>query len=503
MSDETLALTFCLRRPSATRHRPGSVNDLAELLPRVSRQELASRRERELARAIAGIHRFARRHGMTVVSADAARCRVNILARHGSVERAFGTKPGSVHRRGRHARAPKRSRILPADLSSSVHAVLGLDSRLRVKRGLRPMAGPDGAAGLLPTAMAALYGMRTGGQGKGQSIAIIEPAGGYDRADLVQSFANMALAVPEVVDVNVGAGVNAFGQNVEADKEVALDIQVAGAVAPGATLVVYFCENNERGLADGVAQAVHDQVHAPSVIVITWGEPEVQWPRAARAAMDAALADAISLGVTVIVAAGDNLATDGMMDGRAHVDYPASSPYALSCGGTLLTLDASGTRIDREDVWNERTRGTGGGISDVYAIPAYQQRTTLPVSVNHARRGRGVPDMAAAASDTNGYRIVVNGSPLVTGGTSAVAPLVGGFVALLNEQRGHAVGFINPALYEAPALLRPVTSGDNRSFGTNIGYDAGPGWSACAGLGSPRGPEIARVLANPANRDTG
>jgi kumamolisin len=304
----------------------------------------------------------------------------------------------------------------------------------------------------------------------------------------------MKIPVPAVSHVFVGKGRNTFGADSPGDKEVSLDVQVLAGVAPEARLAIYFTENNEIGLADGVIEAIHDSTHRPSVIVITWGEPEVSWSsaerRAARTALDAALTDAVRLGITVVAAAGDDLATDRIVDNKAHVDYPAS---ILSCGGTRITLDASGTAITDEVVWNDGLRGTGGGISDLFLVPEFQKSAQVPPSVNDGRLGRGVPDAAAAASETNGYRIFLHGSEITTGSTSAAGPLWGAFIALLNEQRGKSLALsirINPVLYRDPGLLRPIIFGDNAIFG--IGYKAGPGWSACTGLalGLPNNPTL-------------
>lgn len=181
-----------------------------------------------------------------------------------------------------------------------------------------------------------------------------------------------------------------------------------------------------------------------------------------------------------------------MNDGHAHVNYPGSSPYVLGCGGTLMTLDAAGTAIADEIVWNDGMRGTGGGISDIYAVPSYQSSVTLPASRNDGKQRRGVPDVAAAAAEKNGYRIALRGAEIVASGTSAVAPLWGAFIALVNEQRGEPLGFLNGRLYQNPTLLRQITSGNNMAGG--IGYAAGPGWNACTGLGVPIGTALIAAL---------
>jgi kumamolisin len=489
--NKALVLTIYLRHRTQAR-RPGSGVDLAELSKRVNRKELEAERRRILQGPLKKVRRFAERHGMKVAKVDfLSRC-VTLRTKVADAERAFSTKLRLADPATGGGHYPIRKPRLPAPLSKIVHSVLGLDSRAML--GLRGHAGPNGGNGLYPSQIARLYGIATPGRGAGQCIAVIEPGGGYDIADIEKACRAMNVPVPVISDVNVG-GRNALGANAQFDKEVALDLQVIAGVAPEARIVVYFTETSEAGLVAGVVKAVHDDNNRPNVIVVTWGEPETYWlSRApeARKGLDAALQDAIRLGITVVATAGDDLATERMNDGHAHVNYPGSSPYVLGCGGTLMTLDGAGTAITDEVVWNEGMRGTGGGISDIYAVPSFQSNATLPASLNDGKRRRGVPDVAAAAAETNGYRIVLGGSETVASGTSAVAPLWGAFIALLNEQRGEPLGFVNPRLYQNPALLRPIISGNNMAQG--VGYQAGPGWNACTGLGVPIGPALIAAL---------
>jgi kumamolisin len=486
-----LFVTIHLRDRTEPRRRSGSRSDLAALLVRRDHAELSAQRAAALTEAADQIRRFADAHHLTVTEIDLSCRRIRLSASPAAIETAFATRLHAHEHSGRRLRFPVRQIRIPRDLRQHVHAVLGLDERPQVARGVRAAAVQGTGEGLLPSDVARLYGLQTGGTGAGRCIGIIQPAGGYDRADLAAACRAMNVPLPTTVDIAVGRGGNAFGQDVEADKEVALDLQVAIGVAPGARFAVYFTANNDQGLVDAVATAVHDTVNRPSVLVTSWGDAEGNWSESARRAMDAALADAANLGVTVVAAVGDTLATDGLMDGGAHVDYPASSPYVLACGGTRITLTADRLGITQEQVWNDRISGTGGGISDVYPVPAYQSGLTLPTSVNDGGRRRGVPDLTASAAADPGYRIVVHGNPVVMGGTSAVAPLCGGFLALINEQRRTPLGMVHERLYRGGSgLFRPVTAGDNRPFGSDIGYDAGAGWSACAGLGSPIGRAI-------------
>jgi kumamolisin len=170
---------------------------------------------------------------------------------------------------------------------------------------------------------------------------------------------------------------------------------------------------------------------------------------------------------------------------------PASSPYALACGGTYLTL--KGTGIADEVVWNDMGASTGGGVSDVFDLPDWQRAANVPHSANPGNRvGRGVPDLAGNADFTTAYQIVVGGQWQSVGGTSAVAPLIAGLAARASQHLGRRLGWLNPVLYQIASkagVFRPVTSGNNGA------YHAGPGWNACAGLGVPDGAKLLDALA--------
>jgi kumamolisin len=162
----------------------------------------------------------------------------------------------------------------------------------------------------------------------------------------------------------------------------------------------------------------------------------------------------------------------------------------VGCGGTKLALNSSS--ISSEVVWNELSGNegaTGGGVSEVFAVPAFQSCAGVPAAPN-GFRGRGVPDVAGDADPSSGYQLVVDGSSTVIGGTSAVAPLWAGLLARINQSLGKPVGYLNPLLYAASgaASFNDITSGNNG------GYSAGAGWDACTGLGSPNGTRLLAAL---------
>ena len=474
--DEAVTASVYLKpRSSGELTANATIGDGAPL----SRPMLRAVREAEHADDIAAVRRFAADHGLEVSLYDPARRLVQLSGGAAAIEQAFGTELNRYEGQDQICRAREGTLHLPADMASRVAAVLGLDTRPAATPKIVPHRGTPTPPGFLPTEVAALYGFG-GLDATGQCIAIIELGGGYEAADIKQAFQAMNLPVPDVVAIPVDGAANAPGDPSGADGEVALDIQVAGGVAPGARLAVYFAPNTSQGFVDAISQAVHDEQTAPSVISISWGAPESDWSGQALAAMNAALQDAATIGITVTAASGDALATDGDNDGKAHVDYPASDPYVLGCGGTRV--EVSGDAISSELVWNSNGGGTGGGISTLFALPSYQQAANVPAPAG-AKGGRGVPDVAGDADPDTGYRVIVDGQAGIVGGTSAVAPLWAGIVAACNAARTTPLGFFHATLYANPAALNDVVSGNNRA-GT-VGFAAAPGWDACTGLGSP------------------
>src|SRR5579875_1485255 len=321
----------------------------------------------------------------------------------------------------------------------------------------------------------------------GRHLAIIELGGGFSMSDLDSYFSGLGVPVPSVTAVGVDGASNVPGQDPNgADGEVLLDIEVAGAVAPRAAQLVYFAPNTDQGFIDAVTTAAH-ATPTPTAISISWGQSEDAWTSQARSALDAAIADAAALGITVCVAAGDNGSSDGVSDGRPHADFPASSPHALACGGTSLRLTPAGA-IASETVWNDGPgQGAGGGgVSDVFPLPAWQATAGVPAATG-GRSGRGVPDVAGDADPETGYQVRVDGHPMVIGGTSAVAPLWAGLTCRLAQAAGTSFGMLQDRLYagvepdEAAPAFHDITSGSNGV------YSALPGWDACTGLGSPDG----------------
>jgi kumamolisin len=500
--EEPIVVTVLVRRredapPEASPRAAGGTTG-----ERMSREVLAARSgaaDDDLRR----VEEFARAHSLTVLESSPARRSVILSGRTDDACAAFGVELNRYEHPAGGYRGRTGSVFVPEEIAPLVEGVFGLDNRPQARAQFR-IADPAAVlASFTPVEIGSLYRFPTGATGEGECVAIIELGGGYREADLETFFQRLELSVPSVTAISVDGGQNSpTGDPNGADAEVMLDIEIVGALAGAARIAVYFAPNTDQGFIDAVTTAIHDGANAPSVLSISWGGPESSWTGQAQQALDQAFADAARLGVTVCVAAGDNGAGDGEADGRAHVDFPASSPHALACGGTHIQADA--TTITAETVWNSGAGGgaTGGGISDTFDLPAWQDSAGVPASVNSGHhRGRGVPDVAGNADPATGYQIDVDGQQTTIGGTSAVAPLWAALIALLNEQLGTPVGYLNPILYTlTPALraLNDITTGEN-AVGETPGYTAGPGWDACTGFGSPNGQALMQALSS---RDT-
>jgi kumamolisin len=234
--------------------------------------------------------------------------------------------------------------------------------------------------------------------------------------------------------------------------------------------------NTDAGFIAAVAQAISDGMDA---ISISWGGPENEWDSTTIASFNTLFEKAGQAGITITVAAGDNGSSDG--EAGKHVDFPASSPYVLGCGGTSI---ASMSPIN-EIVWNDGTNGgaTGGGVSSLFALPTWQAKANVP-----SAKMRGVPDVAGNADPDTGWLVVVDGQRAVIGGTSAVAPMWAALAACLSQAIGKNVGFLNPVLYSLAGWARDITAGNN---GT---YMARPGYDCCTGEGVPVGTKLLALL---------
>jgi kumamolisin len=441
------------------------------------------------------IRLFAKKYGLTVQNESTSKRSLELHGELGDISKAFGVTVSKVSSGGRTFLQPDTLLTIPAELEGIIHSVNGFDTRpqARSHHKWRPAGSvmsttPGSAQTFTPSQVAALYSFPTALNGFGETIAILELGGGYAESDLNTFFQNLGLTAPSVTSVSVDGVTNTPGG--EAAVEVTMDIEIAGAVAPGADIKVYFAPNSDQGFIDAMNEAVNGG-DPPSVVSISWGGPEATWSQQSLDAFNRILEDASHLGIPVCISTGDIGSTDGT--GALAVEFPSSSQYALACGGTSVKV--AGSKITSEVVWNDGDGATGGGVSTVFSKPSYQSETAVP-SPPSTTGGRGVPDVSADADPATGYQLFINGQSSVAGGTSAVAPLWAGLVARFAQSLGGPVGFLNPILYlqGAAGCFNDITQGDNYTSGGPSQYSAGPGWDACTGLGSPNGNALLALL---------
>ena len=438
------------------------------------------------------VRQFARDNNLTVLTRgdEVQRRTVTLAGTAAEMEKAFNVElVGFEHPDGTY-RSHTGPIQVPENLASVLQGIFGLDNRpvahphFRLRNTTRTFGTRASTVTYTPLQVASLYDFPRDADGDGQTIGILELGGGYRPADLQQYFHNLNLRTPAVRAVLVNQANNRPSTANSADAEVMLDLEVAGAIANCASLAVYFTSNTARGFQDALSTAVHDQIHTPSVLSISWGNPEAAWTQQSLECFDQVAQEAALLGITVIAASGDHGSTDGMPGNQSHVDFPASCPHVLGVGGTrLLTANNA---ISGETAWNDGPTGgaSGGGYSNVFQRPEWQAAVVT-------RPSRGVPDTAADADPDTGYTILVDGERIAIGGTSAGAPLWAGLVARCNQLLGTRLGFLNPTLYSInqSSGFHDITQGNNGAFSST------PGWDACTGLGSPTGNRLLQALS--------
>lgn len=523
--NETIEVTIRLRAHESDAQIDVEVDALGAQLPAdrtyLTPDEYTARYGADPA-DIAKIAQFAQENQLTVVRSDPSQRIVVLSGTLQAVSAAFRVQLVQYTSPLGNYRGRVGPVQIPADLQGIIEGIFGLDNRPQARphiRYTRPDSAGSSSGVALATAAAPAFGSpgsfappQVGEiynfpkdlDGTGQCIGILEFGGGYADSDLQAYFQRLSMPAPKVTAVSVGGVGNAPGKDPDSDAEVLLDIEIAASLAPGAKIVVYFAPFTEQGWVDVVTAAIHDTQNRPSVLSISWGFTEGQdiWTPQAINTVNQAFQAAALQGITICAASGDDGSRDQLNDGRVHVDFPASSPYVLACGGTTLLF--SGDTFSGEKVWNDGGRdqgggATGGGVSDDIAQPSWQ-KGIVPPSANPGNHvGRGVPDVAGNADGVSGYAIQADGQMLSgVGGTSAVSPLWSALIARANQKLGKPVGYINPLLYTSLGktnAFRDITSGDNDPTGGQLGgYKSGAGWDACTGWGSPDGTNLVNVL---------
>ncbi|HJP80687.1 MAG TPA: protease pro-enzyme activation domain-containing protein [Pseudonocardiaceae bacterium] len=422
--------------------------------------------------------------GLKVTGVSGNRQVVDASGTAGQVSSAFHTTLSNYTSGSKHYRTNDSAVSLPSSVSGLVQGVSGLDSRavahpqLVAPKVTTPAATPSGYG---PSQYDGAYRFNNVGEdGTGITVALWE-FDGYTASDLTTYNSQYGLSGPAATTVSVD-GANYDSSPGQGQGEVELDSDIVRGVAPKAAQLVYEAPNSNQGQID-MANAIVSQDRV-QVISISWGGCEAEQGTSEMTSTDNALSQAVSEGMTIYSASGDNGSAD-CQSGATGVDYPASSPYVSGAGGT--TLSVSGTTWSGETAWS----GSGGGVSTVYAKPSWQTSSGSK---------RTVPDISGNADYPGSpYAIYIAGSWQPVGGTSCVAPLWSGFTALVDQKAKAAgkatMGLINPKLYAAATANYSANFHDITS-GSNGGFSAGTGVDDVTGIGSPVGDTLANTLVN-------
>jgi subtilase family serine protease len=354
--------------------------------------------------------------------------------------------------------------------------------------------------------------------GKGRTIVLVDAFQSPSlENDLATFDAIFHLPPPAALNVIYPDGPTAFNAHdpvqIGWSLEIAVDVEWAHAIAPGAAIVLVLAKSgDDADLTSALTYAVKHKLNGSrgslgDVMSLSFGEAEQCASKATIAGQHRAFELAKALRMTVFAASGDQGATQPTCDGRSllgvrAVATPASDPNVTAVGGTHLIADGATGAYQSESGWT----GSGGGFSSLYRRPEYQE------SLGHETRGRGVPDVAFNSDPHSGPIVVWSllappGNPGLgtASGTSAAAPQWAGIAALADQAAGRRLGLLNNSLYEmgrgedGGGAFHDITSGNN-SFGGVAGFSATPGWDAVTGLGTPNVAKLVHLFAERSDR---
>jgi kumamolisin len=401
---------------------------------------------------------------------------------------------------------------IPTELKGIVTGVFGLDERRMARRKFATKPAAPALAPLTPSDLEQRYNFPPG-DAAGQTIAIAEFGGGYFADDTAAYCSKFGRALPSIQAISVDAPAYTMeeilalppqqrAEELDDSVEVMMDVQIIAGLCPGANILVYFSSFDQGGWVNLLDRAIAAR---PVSLSVSWGlaEEDPGWSTGAIAAIDDRLNAARLLGITTCVASGDDGSGDQINDGKAHVDFPSTSPNSLGVGGTMLTK--SGASIKEVTWWEKPGRrtnkgggATGGGVSTVFKRPAWQNVQVKSLN-SGSIDGRVAPDIAALAGPPF-YDLIFSGKPSPNGGTSASTPLWAALIARVNAKLPAAKQqrFLTPLLYTngvGKASTRDITVGNNTSSPKpGKGYQAGPGFDAVTGWGVPDGVKLLNAL---------
>lgn len=536
-------------------------DELASLvaLPDAERQEVAD---------------WLRSHGMVVMdSQEANKQLMFVRATTEQIELAFGGDLIAWLKKSGDTRAERMPLAMPRRLAGYVQKVSGLIDERRATGRLLPVTGaldplarvtrelpreaPANAAGFTPADIRRIYQVPHDWDGSGETIALMSLGGELRTGDLFTFWNAHGLDASRIVVKQIGQIGTAKSGKADPvlSLETTMTVEWAGAMAPGAKLIVYHIDPTTMSdpWAAFLLAVIGDKDNAPTIACTSWITPERRYyAMHGHSVIAGLLNQCAALGITVVSAAGDWGAFDGIprhvKDGRyvsdapwPHGVFPAVEERVLAVGGTMITSQTPLTEVAwsgppppgiQKTIHFDRLAGSGGFSQDV-PIPAWQE----PVLRGHYARGagrpavvpygRGFPDvamMAAGASvqrqpgealTSQGYQAFVNGKWIdYAGGTSVGAPVWAAIIARANQARREAglgrVGFLNPLLYQFGNAVTPsfrqITVGSADVSMTVVnrhgqavsydlpGYECRAGWNPVTGLGVPNVTNLIQCL---------
>jgi subtilase family serine protease len=334
-------------------------------------------------------------------------------------------------------------------------------------------------------------------------IGVIGLSGVVNSAD-IQQYWLLNCKIPQVnlpkIIIISTDGSSISPANVGYEQENTIDVELIGGccastnsnIISNVTIVLYHAENTLQGFYNAFQYAINDTVYKPSVISCSWGTPEIDYTDYGASgiqtmkAFNTLFGTAVQKGINICCATGDNAASDGVNDGKPHVDFPASSPNVVACGGTTLICPDGvySSMTTNETVWSFNVlnnNGTGGGMSDVFQKPTYQLGVVPTNYVN-----RCVPDIVSNSDPSTGFYVRYNGNMYIIGGTSCASPIIASFIALSKVNK-----FINPIIYKNPSAFHKISIGNNGTYSANPLQPYTP----CTGLGSINGKVLLPLLS--------
>ena len=420
--------------------------------------------------------------GVRVTSVSSNRQLVHARASAATLQAAFHVAIGDYSLNGRSFYAPVGYPQLPSAVAGMVTAVIGLsdfnqmqplsvpaaDNGVVVPNKGKPGGGTSTPSGYSPQQIATAYNwpaIANTSDGAGQTIAIAT-AYSFKSSDLTGFWNQYGLPNHTVTIVPVG------GSTTRTNVETTIDIERSGAMAPGATILVYEGANAQLTTFTDVYNTIVT-ANAASVMTTSWGTAESNMSTTTLNADDNIFKQAAAQGISLFAAAGDNGSSDGTSN-TDEADYPSSDPYIAACGGTTLTLTSSNA-IATEIAWS----GTGGAESHYFAEPSWQAGTNVPEDGY-----RQTSDLALDANPNTGYSVLYGGKWSVYGGTSFVAPQMAALFAVRNAGAGSRLGQSNSAVYNLANTAGYSADFHDITTGSNGAFSAGPYWDHPTGWGS-------------------